>query len=285
MRRRRIASRIASATSGGCSGPASTDAAPPRRGGRGEGKDAPGPICDRNWNLNRTPCRGSCGDRASAALSALLLLSSVIAATARTAAPLSSVFARRRTQRLGDEMQTRQQSQRQQQALLPTSAPTDRVCACTPTLYRFQIGLNGVCPPPSLAGGVSPLSGVDDYDCQTKVLNSSNNSSVTDLRPVNITSYAVYELNQELEIIRQISRGGLSLEDGDAFEYESITGIETGPLPVGLLPAGMQMDLEGMNADGNMLQSTWIVTFSRRCDVLPFRPGDSISWIAFVSSR
>ena len=129
------------------------------------------------------------------------------------------------------------------------------------------------------------MSGVDDYFCQTKVPNSGGIDLVTDLRPVNITSYAVYELNQGREVIRQVSRGGLSLKDGDVFEYESITGIETGPLPVGRLPAGMQMDLKGTNADGNMLQSTWIVIFTRRCDVLPFRPGDSISWSVFVSSR
>uniref|UniRef100_A0A7S4JNB7 Uncharacterized protein n=1 Tax=Odontella aurita TaxID=265563 RepID=A0A7S4JNB7_9STRA len=162
--------------------------------------------------------------------------------------------------------------------LPPITTPTlphPFFCSCSPTIYRWTLNFNASCPPPDLS--ICPTCDVSDLFCDVK-----SDSDVTDQVPVVVESYTVLELDEELSAIKKLDpRKGLELRNGDEIEYASITaGNEEGPLKKWL--GGLQMSIDGRNAAGEKLQSQWIIKFSGRCDVLPFRLEDGIGWIIFT---
>ena len=151
------------------------------------------------------------------------------------------------------------------------------LCACNPSIYQFTLDFAAICPPPGIE--VGPETGIDEWFCRT----DADDDSVTDLIPVSVTSYIVLELDKELQVIKQFFRGDLDLQDGDTFEYTSITAGSKSVSP-DEIPGAMQMALTGLNAQGDEVTSQWIVTFTNNCDVLPFEVGDSMSWAIMVSA-
>ena len=152
------------------------------------------------------------------------------------------------------------------------------LCACTPSIYRFTLDFAAVCPPPGIEYG--PETGIDQWFCRT----DADDDAVTDLTPVSVTSYIVLELDKELQVIKQFFRGDLDLQDGDTFEYTSVTA-GSGPVGPDDIPGAMQMALTGLNAQGDEVTSQWIVTFTNNCDVLPFEEGNSMSWAIMVRTH
>ena len=152
------------------------------------------------------------------------------------------------------------------------------LCACTPSIYRFTLDFAAACPPPGIEYG--PETGIDQWFCRT----DADDDAVTDLTPVSVTSYIVLELDKELQVIKQFFRGDLDLQDGDTFEYTSVTA-GSGPVGPDDIPGAMQMALTGLNAQGDEVTSQWIVTFTNNCDVLPFEEGNSMSWATMVSTH
>lgn len=145
------------------------------------------------------------------------------------------------------------------------------LCACNPSIYRFTLDFAAICPPPGIEFG--PETGIDQWFCRT----DADDDAVTDLTPMSVTSYIVLELDKELQVIKQFFRGDLDLQDGDTFEYKSVTAGSQSVSP-DEYPGAMQMALTGLNAQGDEITSQWIVTFTNNCDVLPFEEGDSMSW-------
>ncbi len=152
------------------------------------------------------------------------------------------------------------------------------LCACNPSIYRFTLDFAAVCPPPGIEYG--PETGIDQWFCRT----DADDDAVTDLTPVSVTSYIVLELDKELQVIKQFFRGDLDLQDGDTFEYTSVTA-GSGPVGPDDIPGAMQMALTGINAQGDEVTSQWIVTFTNNCDVLAFEEGNSMSWATMVSTH
>ena len=151
------------------------------------------------------------------------------------------------------------------------------LCACNPSIYRFTLDFAAICPPPGIEFG--PETGIDQWFCRT----DADDDAVTDLTPMSVTSYIVLELDKELQVIKQFFRGDLDLQDGDTFEYKSVTAGSQSVSP-DEYPGAMQMALTGLNAQGDEITSQWIVTFTNNCDVLPFEEGDSMSWATMVSA-
>ena len=87
-----------------------------------------------------------------------------------------------------------------------------------------------------------------------------------------------------MQVIKQFFRGDLDLQDGDTFEYTSVTA-GSGPVGPDDIPGAMQMALTGLNAQGDEVTSQWIVTFTNNCDVLAFEEGNSMSWATMVSTH
>ena len=115
------------------------------------------------------------------------------------------------------------------------SAEGEKLCACNPSIYRFTLDFSEICPPPGIEYG--PGTGINQWFCRT----DADDDSITDLMPVSVSSYIILELDKGLQVIKQFFRGELDLQDGDTFEYTSITA--SGDVGVDDIPGAMQMAL------------------------------------------
>lgn len=156
-----------------------------------------------------------------------------------------------------------------------TAAPTDEICACSPTEFSLLLDFEEVCPPPGFDVGEG--TGISSFDCNIQALDNS----VTDLVPVRIVGYNITEFDRDLERITGIERIDLDLTDDFVIFYRSFTfsGV---PSPE-LIPGAFEVIYVAENANGDILLGTWSVVYSNECDVLAFETGDSTLWATIAN--
>jgi hypothetical protein len=68
--------------------------------------------------------------------------------------------------------------------------------------------------------------------------------------------------------------------------YESIIANDPESLTTNSIPAGLQVTVIGVNADGTALVNLWVVLFTNDCDSYPVIENEmKIGWTVFVSAR
>jgi hypothetical protein len=163
----------------------------------------------------------------------------------------------------------------------PSFGPTqdDAICYCAPNTYEFTLDFALTCP-----GDISTGGGVQDFSC---FISPFANSEVTDLVPVAIQSINVIELDQNLQLLAQESIER-DFGDGDTFQYTSVAAFPgttsyTEDAPTNI-PRAIQLNINGINQNGEGIINVFIIVFTNSCDVYPVLfEGESIGWTTFVS--
>jgi len=161
---------------------------------------------------------------------------------------------------------------------------TTESCVCSPFTMSFTLDLSQNCPPANTITGSD--KGIDAIFCQIIEEPSFGDADdVTDLVPVEINSVNIFELGLDLTVIKQTFLPGVILLDGDTLSYDSIiNGNSLESTPSQDIPGGLQIVLKGVNTDGMEVTNSFILTYTNRCDVVPFSEGDSIGWLTVVSN-
>lgn len=152
-------------------------------------------------------------------------------------------------------------------------------CACSPSVLTFKLDFNATCPPENVVTG--PDTGIDAIFCQVAVepMQGYSTASREDLTPVTVTQISVFELDNQLSVIKQSFLSNVRLENGDYYTYSSIIGDYNPDEPSATeIPGGLQVLLKGENSKGISISNSFILTYTNRCDVVPFTTEDSIGW-------
>jgi len=162
-------------------------------------------------------------------------------------------------------------------------ASGQQVCSCTPTIYRWKLDFSSSCnfgrdvEQPSIGIEIGRDFGVTNAICGVSTVNPSDDGN--NLIPVKITKFQFVELDRNGSDIKSEGAGPISLQDGDIIQYNSETAIGTE------IPARMTAFVFAENSQGDEIQLQWTVVFSNRCETIPFKDGDSLGWLVFVSTR
>ena len=71
-------------------------------------------------------------------------------------------------------------------------------------------------------------------------------------------------------------------DNGSTFSYTSVAA--DGISDLSMVPGGLQLNVQGQNAEGDSLVLSWIVAYTNDCGVTPiFTEGQSIGWTTIVS--
>ena len=158
------------------------------------------------------------------------------------------------------------------------------VCVCSPSSISFTLDFSLQCPPENIVTGVD--KGIDRVFCQvTEEPRPDVVAGLDDLVPVNVTAVNIFELGLDLRVIKQSFLPGVNLLNGETIVFESIVNeYDAQTLTSQNTPGGLQIVFKGLNADGVAVTNSFILTYSNRCDVVPFFEGDSIGWAVIVST-
>jgi hypothetical protein len=118
---------------------------------------------------------------------------------------------------------------------------------------------------------VGPNKGITNLDCDVV----GDDASVTDLKPIAITSYQLSELDMNLQVFKSEAAQDLSLTSGDIVEFRSETAVNHA-----FYSGGFQAIFDAENELGQSIRFTWILVFSNICELEPFVPGQSIGWLS-----
>eukprot|EP00522_Entomoneis_paludosa_P007484 CAMPEP_0172458958 /NCGR_PEP_ID=MMETSP1065-20121228/30259_1 /TAXON_ID=265537 /ORGANISM="Amphiprora paludosa, Strain CCMP125" /LENGTH=571 /DNA_ID=CAMNT_0013213461 /DNA_START=118 /DNA_END=1833 /DNA_ORIENTATION=- len=160
----------------------------------------------------------------------------------------------------------------------PTVAPTVKRCACTPSIYTFQLDLQAACP-----GNI----GISDGIAQTLCLieKRSNRLDRNNLVPVLVMSIQILELNENFDVIVQENFPMSDYADGFVFQYESITSTND-TLSNENIPLSLQLILSGLNSEGQEVVNSIVIAFTNDCQAFPVLEGDGqeqIGWTNVVN--
>lgn len=140
----------------------------------------------------------------------------------------------------------------------------------------FKILLNMTCPG-NIDATVRP--GINATDCFAGNLDPANDVN-TDFVPVTITKIQILELDRNQGIIKEDSRQGAFVDEQE-FNYTSIAVSDP---ELDQEVGGLQMTLDGRNANDDQIVNNWIILFTNECNIFPlFEVGDQIGWTEFVS--
>lgn len=143
------------------------------------------------------------------------------------------------------------------------------ICSCSPLVYRWKIDFSLSCLPVGL--NVGPSQGITNFDCDVV----GDDASITDLKPIVITSYQLSELDMNLQVFKSEAAQDLSLTTGDVVEFRSETSVNSA-----FYSGGFQAIFDAKNELGQSIRFTWILVFSNICEVDPFETGQSIGWLS-----
>jgi len=146
-------------------------------------------------------------------------------------------------------------------------------CACSPSSITIELDFSRMCSQDSVQTGAG--TGIDRVECDISPHPSTGmgKGDVTDLVPVAVYRYSIFELSQNLRSIRTFSND-VDLQDKDNFSFTSIVTDES----VTELVGGLQIVLEALNQKGELLLSYFIVQYSNSCTQKPFSAGGSLGW-------
>jgi hypothetical protein len=163
-----------------------------------------------------------------------------------------------------------------------TAPPTEQeigtdICACQPGSYDIALDFAMVCDDKNIVEG----PGITEVACVVEPPN------VDDPVIVEASEIQIVELDQNLEFIEESQ---ITITDtfvnGDTVTYESFIASDPGSLLPSSIPAGLQLSVNGVNADGIELTNLWVVLFTNDCDSYPvIENGEQIGWTIFVSAR
>jgi hypothetical protein len=144
------------------------------------------------------------------------------------------------------------------------------VFICSPTAFKFQLNFSASCP-----GNVVSSPGIQGTDCYYI------KNSTTNLSPVSVVQIQVIELDLNLESAF-VQNYIHNFEDGDSVEYTSLSATNiTSP---SMIPGGIQLNVRGINSDGDSVTNSFIVDYTNSGTYTPiFEVGNQIGWIVFVS--
>jgi hypothetical protein len=153
------------------------------------------------------------------------------------------------------------------------------ICACQPSVYTFTFNFSAVCNIGTVDG-----PGVRGSDCFARGV-GTNSANTTDTVPVQVTTVSVLELDRSQRIIAQTSYVQ-GYRNGDTFMYTSITGTpeSVATLTSDTVPAGLQVNIVGINQLEQPITNVWIILFDNNCGIFPvLKIGDQIGWTILVS--
>jgi hypothetical protein len=154
------------------------------------------------------------------------------------------------------------------------------ICACQPRVYTFELNFTSLCPDTNILEN----PGILDVDCFQRGV-GVNADLINDTIPTQINNINVLELGSEREPI-SITPYPRMFSDGSTFEYTSpILGsiADLTNLTVDSFPAGLQIDLTGINREEQPITNVWIIMFTNDCDFYPVLDiGDNIGWTTLV---
>jgi len=168
-----------------------------------------------------------------------------------------------------------------------TKTFSQETCSCSPSVFTFQLDFSLTCPPENVDVGSN--KGIDAIFCQTTIepfKSEERKSSPLDLVPVSISQISIFELDNQLSVIKQSFLSNLDLVDGDYYSYLSITdNYKQGSFDSNDIPGGLQVLLKGKNANGIGISNSFILTYTNSCESVPFQIDDSIGWNVFVGIK
>lgn len=152
------------------------------------------------------------------------------------------------------------------------------ICSCGPKTFEITLDFSLTCPPVNITLG----DGVDATSC---LISPFGEPDVESLVPIAVESIDILELGQNLRVTAQTNIG-TRLLDGDTFTYTSVVADPDSITTVTEVPRALQLNIVGINADGNSIINVFIVTFTNDCGSYPvFQEGQSAGWARFVSSK
>jgi len=148
----------------------------------------------------------------------------------------------------------------------------DGLCTCSPTVFRFTLDFEGVCP-----GSLEDGNGIDDLSCDIFVLQLDQSNP----QPTLVDAVTILELNMD-DVINSTTIQG-PFDNGDVIEYTSISSLAN--LTEIFFPYSLQMTLTGGNSDGNTVVNVVSIDYdTSECEVYPLFPsGSTIGWVDIVS--
>jgi hypothetical protein len=152
------------------------------------------------------------------------------------------------------------------------------ICACQPSEYTLKLNFALECDDRDIDGSV--VAGVQETACIVE--GAVKDMEPTDPFPVLVSNITITELDQELQPVKQDRRSGEFL-DGAEIVYTSFTAAEPGGVDSISLPAGLQVELTGSNAGGELLKNIYVILFNQNCSIYPvLTDGMQIGWTVFV---
>jgi hypothetical protein len=149
------------------------------------------------------------------------------------------------------------------------------ICSCSPTILTVEFNFSAGC-----SDDIVPGTGVNATSC---LVSGLNNPNVTDLVPVSASSIAFLELDQNLQVIVDTTFTN-NYTDGETVKYTSLTAVGLNPTNITAVPRGLQVSIQGSNAEGEQIINVWIITYSNDCGFYPvLTVGERIGWSIFVS--
>jgi hypothetical protein len=150
------------------------------------------------------------------------------------------------------------------------------ICYCAPNSYEFTLDFLLTCPPVNITLG-------DAVAATTCMVSPFGDPEVSDLVPVSVQSIDILELNQNLQVIVQENIGG-DFIDGDTFSYISYAAIPGMIVNPEDLPRAIQLNIVGVNKDGEEIINVYLITFTNACGAYPvLSEGQFAGWTRFVS--
>ena len=150
------------------------------------------------------------------------------------------------------------------------------ICYCAPNSYEFTLDFFLTCPPVNITLG-------DAVAATTCMVSPFGDPEVSDLVPVSVQSIDILELNQNLQVIVQENIGG-DFIDGDTFSYISYAAIPGMIVNPEDLPRAIQLNIVGLNKDGEEIINVYLITFTNTCGAYPvLSEGQFAGWTRFVS--
>eukprot|EP00537_Pseudo-nitzschia_pungens_P017525 CAMPEP_0172408944 /NCGR_PEP_ID=MMETSP1061-20121228/76115_1 /TAXON_ID=37318 /ORGANISM="Pseudo-nitzschia pungens, Strain cf. pungens" /LENGTH=388 /DNA_ID=CAMNT_0013145089 /DNA_START=63 /DNA_END=1229 /DNA_ORIENTATION=- len=149
------------------------------------------------------------------------------------------------------------------------------ICSCSPSSYEFQLDFSLECPPVNITIG----NAIQATSC---LVSPFGNLNVNNLIPVAVESIDILELGQSLRVIAQTKIDD-KLVDGESFMYQSAFATPEDVGSAEKVVRALQVNMVGINSDGDRVISVFIVTFTNGCGSYPvFEKGQSAGWTRFV---
>jgi len=150
------------------------------------------------------------------------------------------------------------------------------ICNCAANSYEFTLDFALTCPPVNITLG-------DAVAATTCMVSPFGTPEVSDLVPVSVTSIDILELNQNLQVMVQENIAPVDpFKDGDTFSYVSYAAIPGEIVNPEDLPRAIQLNIVGINANGEEIINVYLITFTNSCGAYPvLQEGQWAGWTRF----